>query len=303
MTFSILITGATGLIGLRLVKALSFKGIDIIAVSQNVTNAQKILPPVKKIISWNEMDALKNEKVDAIINLAGTNLDSKRWKNKFKKDIYDSRIESTRKIINLIKNMAVKPEVLINASGVDYYGDTGDKDINEDFPHADIFIGNLVNDWEQEAFKAKESGVRVVCLRTGFVVARESHAFKKMIMPYRLFAGGYPGSGKQYLSWIDIEDLINIYIYCIGNKSLSGGINATSPNPVRLKEFSKQIGKVLHRPAFFRVPSFVLKILFGEISGLILSGRKAIPQGLLKAGYKFKYPDLNETLKKELSWE
>jgi len=300
MPSTILITGATGLIGLRLVKFLSQKGSEIIAVSQNVMNAQKILPAVKKIISWNELDTLKNEKIDAVINLAGTNLDAGRWNSKFKKKIYDSRIESSRKIVGLIKDMPYKPEVLINASGVDYYGDTGDRDIDENSPHADSFIGNLVNDWEQEAFKAQQYGARAVCLRTGFVIARESKAFKKMVTPYKLFAGGYPGSGKQFISWIDIDDLVNIYLFCIENKSLSGRMNATSPNPLRMREFSHIMGKILHRPSFFPAPAFVLKLLFGEISTLILSGRKALPGKLSKAGFIFKYPDVYDSLSKEL---
>ena len=300
MPSTILITGATGLIGLRLVKFLSQKGSEIIAVSQNVMNAQKILPAVKKIISWNELDTLKNEKIDAVINLAGTNLDAGRWNSKFKKEIYDSRIESSRKIVGLIKDMPYKPEVLINASGVDYYGDTGDRDIDENSPHADSFIGNLVNDWEQEAFKAQQYGARAVCLRTGFVIARESKAFKKMVTPYKLFAGGYPGSGKQFISWIDIDDLVNIYLFCIENKSLSGRMNATSPNPLRMREFSRIMGKILHRPSFFSAPAFVLKLLFGEISTLILSGRKALPGKLSKAGFIFKYPDVYDSLSKEL---
>lgn len=301
MPFTILITGATGLIGLRLVKFLSQEGYEIIVLSQNVTNAQKILPAIKKIISWNELDTLRNEKIDAVINLAGINLDAKRWNDKFKKEIYDSRIESTRKIVGLIKNMKNKPEVLINASGVDYYGDTGDSEIDENSPHEDSFIGNLVNDWEHEAFNAKQYGIRVVCLRTGFVIAHESKAFKKMVTPYKLFAGGYPGNGKQFLSWIDIEDLVDIYLYCIGNKSISGGINASSQNPLRMKEFSRLIGKILHRPSFFPAPAFLLKLLFGEISRLILAGRKALPEKLLKTSFTFKFPEAFASLSKELN--
>ncbi|MFI5144172.1 MAG: TIGR01777 family oxidoreductase [Ignavibacteria bacterium] len=301
MPFTILITGATGLIGLRLIKFLSQKGSEIIAVSQNVSNAQKILPAAKKIISWNELDSLMNEKFDAVINLAGTNLDAKRWNGKFRKEIYDSRIESTRKIAGLIKDLPSKPEVFINASGVDYYGDTGDREIDEHSPHEDSFIGNLVYDWEQEASRAKHYGVRVVCLRTGFVIAHESKAFKKMMKPYKLFVGGYPGNGKQYLAWIDINDLVDIYLFCVENKSISGGINASSPNPVRMKEFSHLIGKILQRPSFFPAPAFLLNLFFGGIARLILSGRKAKPGALLKAGFTFKYPDVSESLSKELN--
>ncbi len=298
---SILITGATGLIGKYLVKLFLQDEFDIILLTQKISNAQKTFPSIKKIISWDNISALSKDKIEVIINLAGTNLDAKRWTGNFKKEIYDSRIESTRKIVELIGKMGSKPEVLINASGVDFYGDTGDRDIGEDAPMADSFMGNLVNDWEAEALKAQKFGVRVVCLRTGFVVSRNSKAFKKMLMPLKYFVGGFAGSGKQYLSWIDIDDLVRIYSFCVNNKSMTGAVNASSPYPETMKNFSKQIGKLLHRPAFFRVPAFVLKIMFGGISELILSGRKALPVKLLNAGFSFRFEHAIDSLKKEIS--
>lgn len=293
----ILITGATGLIGSYLVKALISRGDEVFIITRESSSAKKIFPEVNYFIEWNNLDSLKNIKPDAVINLAGMNLDEKRWTEKVKKQLYDSRISSTRKLVELIKKMQNKPDVLINASGVDYYGDTGDKEILEDSPPADLFISQLVYDWEKEALEAEKSGVRVAVLRTGFVIAKDSKAFKKMVFPFKLFAGGYAGSGKQYLSWIHIEDLVRVYEFVIDNTKIKGAVNASSPNPVRMKDFAKLIGKVLHRPWFIPAPGFLIKILFGGVAEAVLSGRRALPKKLLDAGYKFEYEYAGDAIK------
>jgi hypothetical protein len=286
---NVLITGATGLIGGHLVRAFIIKGDEIFIVTRNTHSARKVFSAVKNFIEWENLDSLNEVKLDVIINLAGMNLDERRWNDKVKKRLYDSRINSTKKLVELIGAMAYKPEILINASGVDYYGDTGEKDIYEDSPPADLFISKLVCDWENEAVKAEKYGVRVVLLRTGFVIAKESNAFKKIVLPFRLFAGGYAGNGKQYLSWIHIKDLVRIYLYVIDNKKIRGAVNASSPNPERMRDFAKHIGKILHRPWFFPAPRFLMRILFGEVADVIVSGRKALPKRLLDSGFKFNY--------------
>ncbi len=275
---NILITGATGLIGSHLVEEFINEGDGIFIVTRNANSARKIFPAEKNFIEWENPAALKEIKINVIINLAGMNLDEKRWNVKVKKQIYDSRINSTKKLVELIDEMAHKPEVLINASGVDYYGDTGEKDIYEDSPPARLFISKLVCDWENEALKAEKYGVRVVLLRTGFVIAKESNAFKKMVLPFKLFAGGYAGNGKQYLSWIHIKDLVRIYRYIIDNKQVKGAVNASSPRPEKMKDFAKHIGKILHRPWFFSAPKFFMRILFGEAADVIIAGRRALPK-------------------------
>jgi hypothetical protein len=285
----ILITGATGLIGSYLVKALTARRDEVFIVTRNSRLAGGVFPGVKNFIEWDNLDSLKNVKINAVINLAGMNLDEKRWNEKVKKQLYDSRINSTRRLVELMEIMIHKPEVLINASGVDYYGDTGDKDIYEDSPPADLFISQLVCDWEKEALKAEITGVRVVMLRTGFVIAKDSMAFKKMVLPFKLFAGGYAGNGKQYLSWIHIDDLVRVYEFILGNAQIKGAVNAASPYPERMKDFAKYIGKKLHRPWYLPAPGFLLKILFGEIAIVLISGRKALPKKLEDAGFKFKY--------------
>lgn len=296
----ILITGATGLIGRYLTRSFVSRGDEVIIVTRSIGSAKKVYPNSKNIVEWDSLHSLKDENISAVINLAGMNLDEKRWNEKVKKRIYDSRINSTRKLIEFISTMTKKPEVLINASGVDYYGDTGDKDIYEDSPPAEMFASKLVRDWEAEALKAEKYGLRVVLLRTGFVIAPDSKAFKKMVLPFRMFAGGYAGNGRQYLSWIDINDLMRIYNYVIDNKKLTGAVNACSPNPERMRDFARNIGKVLYRPWFFPVPGFLMKILFGEVSDAILSGRRALPKKLLDSGFDFECPDALSVVKKSV---
>jgi uncharacterized protein (TIGR01777 family) len=296
----VLITGATGLIGSYLTRSFVSLGDEVIIVTRNISSAKKVYPNSGNIVEWDNLDSLRNENISAVINLAGMNLDEKRWNDKVKKRIYYSRINSTGRLIEFIGIMTKKPEVLINASGVDYYGDTGDKDIYEDSPPANMFAAKVVRDWEAEAGNAEKFGVRVVCLRTGFVIAPDSKAFKKMVLPFRFFAGGYAGNGRQYLSWIHIEDLVNIYRYVIDNNGITGTVNASSPHPERMKDFARIIGKVLHRPWFFPVPGFMMKILFGEVADVILAGRKALPKKLKDAGFEFKYPDALTAIRKSV---
>jgi len=289
MPKTILITGATGLIGNNIVDAILRRGDEYIALTHNIGSAKKKLKGAKRIVSLKDYLSIKDEKIDAVINLAGMSIGEKRWNEKVKKEIYDSRIETTRKITELISQMPAKPEVLVSASGVDYYGDRGAEDVYEDAPNADTFMGNLCRDWESEASKAEQYGVRVVRTRTGFVLAKNSEAVKRLTLPYRLFIGGPIGSGKQYMPWIHIDDLVGIYLYAIDNQNVKGAINATAPNPETMKEFGKNLAKVLHRPSFFPVPQFAVKIAVGEMAQVVLTGRRALPKKIMDLGYKFNF--------------
>jgi uncharacterized protein len=291
-----LITGATGLIGKYLVKSILTNGDTVIALSTNVEKAKLSLPGVNTIVNFNDHLSLKNESIDAIINLAGANLGSKHWTEKAKKEFYDSRINVTGKVVDLISKMDKKPEVLVSASGIDIYGDRGEEDIYEEDKLANTFLANLCRDWEAEALKAEEYGVRVVLMRTALVLAKESSALKKLVLPFRFFTGGYIGSGKQYVSWIHIDDLVAMYLYASENHSIKGAINTSSPEPLSMKEFSHVIGKVLIRSSWLNVPSFLIKIILGEMSEVVLTGRKALPKKILDAGFKFKYTNLSNAL-------
>jgi uncharacterized protein (TIGR01777 family) len=297
MSKTMLITGATGLIGPRIVLALRSRGDDVIAVTRDDISTRLKLPDVKKIVNWNNLTSLNNESLHGVINLAGMNMGVKRWNEKIKKQLYYSRIHTTRKIVDFINSMTNKPEVLVNASGVDYYGDTGDRDIYEDSPPGTSFAAKLTADWEAEAQRAEKAGVRVVLVRTGFVLAPDSPALKKMALPFKFFAGGYPGNGKQYFSWIHINDIIGTYLFVLDHNDIRKAVNAISPNPLMMKDFCFELGKVLHRPSYFPVPAFLMKILFGEMSELVLTGRKALPKKLQHFGYEFQFPGALDALR------
>lgn len=289
MAKTILITGATGMIGGHIINVILKRGDRYIAVTTNVKTAREKLKDAYKIVSLKDILQLKDEKIDAVINLAGANLGGKRWNDKTKKEFYDSRIDTTGKLIELIAAMPEKPEVLVSASGVDYYGDTGSSEMHEESPPAKSYLGRLTHDWEQAALKAETYGVRTVCLRTGFVMAADSDAVKKLIMPFRFFVGGPLGSGRQYVSWIHIDDLVGIYLFAIDNMNVKGIYNAAAPNPETNALFGRNAAKILSRPSFVFVPAFMLKLIVGEMAAVVLEGRRAIPDKIIRAGYNFKF--------------
>jgi uncharacterized protein len=288
MPKTILMTGATGLIGGYILNALINRGDDVIVLSTHVESAQRKLKKVKRIINLNDYHTLKDEKIDVIINLAGTNVGNKRWNDEFKKIIYDSRIDTTRKMVELISAMKTKPEVLINSSGIDYYGDTGDRITDENSPYGNTFLGSVCKAWEAEAFKASDF-TRVSVMRTGFVMAKGSEAVKRLSLPFKFFIGGPIGSGEQYMPWIHIDDVVGIFLYSIDNPNINGPVNVCAPNPEQMKEFSKHLGKAIGRPSIFPVPSFVVKLVAGQMAEVILKGRRTIPKKISDAGYKFKF--------------
>ncbi len=300
MSKTVLITGATGFIGRHITRALADRGDEFIALTTNTEKAAKLFPGAKQIAGFDDILSLRYEKIDAVINLAGRNLADHRWNEYFKREIYDSRINVTKKITGLISAMERKPEVLISASGTDYYGDTGSKDIYEDSPHASDFMGRLCKDWESAALGAREYGVRVAVLRTSFVIGRDSTAVRKLVLPFRFFVGGPIGSGKQYMSWIHIDDVVGIYLLTLDDAKVSGPVNATSPGPETMKNFCRIMAKQIHRPSFFPIPAFAVNIAAGQMAQVVLSGRKALPQKIMELGYKFKFEHANDAWKEAL---
>ena len=290
MNKTFLITGATGLTGGYILKSLLERGDKAAVLTSSPETAGEKLPAsVRTIVPWKNYMKLADEKIGVIINLAGRNIGEKRWSEKVKKQIYDSRIITTRKLIELIKRMKVKPETLINASGSDYYGDRGNEPVTEESPPGTGFLSELCIDWEKEAYNAEDYGVRVVVIRNGFVMAKNAPALKKLALPFRLFAGSTAGSGKQYMSWIHVRDLVRIYLLAADRKEIRGAVNAVSPNPVTMKEFCKNIAVVLRRPSYLHVPSFLVKLVFGEMGSVVLNGRRAYPEKLIQAGFKFEF--------------
>lgn len=289
MRKTILITGATGMIGGHIAREILRRGDRYIALTINPIVAEKKLIEPFKIIPLKDVLSLKDEKIEAVINLAGANLGEKRWNDRSKKEFYDSRMITTCGLVKLISIMEHKPEVLVSASGVDYYGDTGKKDMYEEAPPANSYLGKLTHDWEEAAIEAKQFGIRVVVLRTGFVMARNSEAVKKLILPIKFFVGGPLGSGKQYISWIHIDDMVGIYMYAVENPKISGVYNATAPNPETNGNFGRYAAKILGRPSFMLTPAFMLKAVLGEMAVVVLEGRRALPKKIMDAGYKFVF--------------
>lgn len=297
----IIITGATGLIGQQLTIKLTDMGYKITIFTRNPDNAQKKLPNVHKVVKW-EYDYVDEwlhelESVDAVIHLAGANLSTKRWNKEYKKLLYDSRIISTKKLIEAIKTVERKPKVFITASAIGYYGNRSDEILTEESEPGKDFLANLCNDWEKEAKNVEQFGVRSVQIRTGLALSRNEGALKQMLPAFKYFIGGPLGNGKQWYSWLHIEDIVNVYVKALESEILSGPINAVSPNPVTMKKFAKILGDVLHRPSFFSVPKIILLLVIGQVAEVVTSSQRVVPEKLLNSSFKFKFEKLEDALR------
>ncbi len=297
----VFITGGTGLIGKLLVKRLLERGDDVIVLTRNAEKARKFFVDKVVVVEGNPSEPGEWQKeisgTDAIINLAGEPVTKKRWNDKEKKRIYDSRINAANSVVQGIKNAEIKPKVLINASAVGYYGFQKDeREINENETSGRDFLAKLCVEWEDAARIAEKDGIRVVRLRIGIVFAENGGALSKMVTPFKLYAGGPIGNGKQWLPWIHIDDIIGLILFSLDNE-VSGVFNATAPNPVKMKSFAETMGKITHRPSWLPVPSITLKATLGEVADVITSGQRAIPQRALEKGYEFEFPDLEGALK------
>jgi len=233
---------------------------------------------------------------DGIINLAGEPIAAKRWTHRQKHKIRTSRIESTHSLVTAIAKTKQKPEFLLNASAVGYYGSRGDEPITEEAEAGEDFLGSVCREWEVEAIKAEALGLRVILLRTGIVIGQGGGALAKMTPPFKYFIGGPLGSGMQWMSWIHLEDEVGLILHLIANAAARGPVNATSPNPVTMKAFSQILGKVMGRPSWAPVPAFALRLLLGEMAEMLLTGQRAVPAAAQKLGYQFRHPDLPQAL-------
>ncbi len=292
-TKKILITGGTGFIGSYLRAELLKSGHFITIVTRSPEKYAEEQADNQKFVSWEDGLDEAVEQADVIINLAGKNLFG-RWNERVKKQIYNSRINTTRKLVDFIEKATSKPELLISASGISIYGDHGDEIIDEKTSPANHFLGKLCIDWENEAGRAEKFGVRTAFPRIAPVLEDDGGMLEKMKLPFWLGLGGPVGSGRQYVPWIHMRDLCNAILYPIQNKSVSGAYNACSPNPETMSVFARKLGNVMNRPAFFKVPEFVLKIVLGEGSKLALESLRAQPGVLLQSGFDFEFADLEE---------
>ena len=294
----IVLTGATGMIGGSLAGRLSKADHALVLLSRNPPAQNKLAKT--QWLSWQPGGegewARAVDGADAIVNLAGEPIAGKRWTPKQKEILRSSRIDGTKALVDAIAKATVKPKVLISASAVGYYGPHGDELLNEDSKPGDDFLARLCIDWEAEANKADALGVRVCLLRTGIVLAKGQGALKKMVPPFKMFAGGPLGSGRQWMPWIHLDDEVGMIQFLLENERARGAFNGTAPNPVTMQEFCKALGDVLNRPAWARVPPSVLALMVGEMADMLLTGQRATPDAAVKLGFRFKYPRILEAL-------
>lgn len=291
----ILITGASGLVGTELQKSFAEKGYEMLLASRSE-------PKDDKHIQWSIEEGFaepeKLEGIDVVVHLAGENVSGGlRWSDEKKKAIRDSRVLGTRNVVDAISKLKDKPKVFVASSAVGFYGERGDEEVTESSAAGDTFLADVSKAWESESRRAEDAGIRTVLLRTGIVLSKDGGALGTMLTPFKLGVGGVVGSGKQWMSWISMQDEIAIINFVIENENIRGAVNAVSPNPVTNQEFTKTLGEVLYRPTFLPLPEFAVSMVFGEMGdALLLASTKVLPKRLTDAGFEFKYPDLKPAI-------
>lgn len=289
---NIVIAGGSGFIGQRLTNALLSKGHKIMILTRMAKTSTKDVRYVKWL---TEGTTPENELTDAdvFINLAGVSINAGRWSANHQKQIYESRMIATEELNRIISRLDKKPAVLINASAIGIYPASNTATYTEDSQQiADDFLGRTVYEWERKAKQVETYGTRAVYMRFGVVLGKGEGALPLMVLPYRLFAGGTVGQGGQWVSWIHVEDVVRSIIFAMNNANVQGAVNVVAPTPVTMKEFGQTIGSVLHRPHWMPVPSFILKLVLGKKSALVLEGQRVVPKVLTEKGYEFTFPTL-----------
>ena len=297
---TIAITGASGMVGTALANVLRDFGHTPVSITRNATDE------LQGSIIWDPARGLKDpsrlETVDTVVHLAGENIAAGRWTTALKDRIRRSRVEGTRSLVKSIAAIGHRPKALVCASAIGFYGERGDTLLDEDAVAGTGFLADLCREWEHEAEAAVELGLRVVKVRIGVVLSRKGGALAKMLFPFKLGAGGIIGSGKQYWSWIGLHDLVRVIAFCVEHDSIHGAVNAVSPNSMTNYDFTKSVGRALHRPTLFPMPAFAAKLLLGEMATeLLLSSARVTPKKLQEQGFEFHYPELVGCLEHELS--
>ncbi|KPB03680.1 TIGR01777 family oxidoreductase [Bacillus sp. CHD6a] len=294
----IAIAGGTGLVGQALTDHLIDKGHSIFILTRNTSNKkEKANVTYVEWLKESSTPETSLDGMDAFVNLAGESINSGRWTEEQKKKIIESRISSTKEINRIIGLMENKPEVLVNASAVGFYGTSETKTFTEEdtTPGSD-FLASTVYAWEKEAVQVKKEGVRTVFARFGIILDNEEGALPRMMLPYKMFVGGKIGSGEQWMSWVHIKDVVGAISFSLENIAVEGPLNVVAPHPKQMKDFGKTLGKVMGRPHWFPTPSIALKVALGEMSVLVLEGQKVLPVKLEDKGYNFLFSHLDDAL-------
>jgi uncharacterized protein (TIGR01777 family) len=301
---TICVTGATGLIGQRLVELLHERGYEICVLSRDAESAKRVLP-VQRTVAWAKPDeqiapAEAFEDCDAVINLLGEPI-NQRWTEGSKQRMRSSRVDGTRNLVKGLQLASSKPHTLISQSASGFYGPRGSDPVDEtEQPVGGDFLSELVTAWEQEALEARKLGIRVITPRTGVVLSASGGALSKMLLPFRLGLGGPVAGGRQYVPWVNRDDVCEALCFLLEHGTVDGAVNLCAPEPVTNLELSKTLGRVLNRPALLPVPAFALGLVYGEMASLITTGARMIPQRLQSLGYSFKHPELEDALRAEL---
>jgi uncharacterized protein len=290
------ITGATGLVGSRLVAKLQEQGEEVLILTRNASNAQAKFPQAQ-VVQYRPLESGDWQQAingcQAVVNLAGEPIAEKKWTAEQKKIILDSREIGTQKIVEAIEQATDKPQVLINASAIGYYGASETATFDETSPAGQDFLAEICQKWEAAA---QQTSVRSVILRFGIVLGNGG-ALAKMIPAFKMFVGGPIGSGNQWFSWIHVDDIVGMIVAGIQDVNMSGTFNATAPQPVKMKDLCEQLGKVLGRPSWMPVPGFVLETMLGEGATVVLDGQQVLPKAILDRSFTFQYADLSAALK------
>jgi len=292
----VLITGGTGLVGQHLARRLISKGYEIVMLSRHAGEKNRI-----KLFRWDvqkgEIDHAAFHGVNHVIHLAGAGVAEKRWTKAYKQEIRDSRIRALRLLFETVKERNIPLKSLVSASGVSIYGLDPAGIVSETTAPAFDFLAKVSIDWEEEALRFEKLGIRAVMLRTGVVLAKESGFIPEVAKPMKFYAGAPLGTGKQWVSWIHIDDLCNIYVKAIEDSSMNGPYNAVAPHPVTNREITVKMGRKLHRPVWLPpVPAFVLRLLVGEVTEILTTGQNVSSQKIEQAGYSFLFPDIDAAL-------
>ena len=301
------VTGATGFVGLRLVDRLQAEGHQVLALTRNANKVAQFpaadfpniqLMQYTPLESGDWQEAISD--CDGVVNLAGAPIADQRWTPDRKREILESRQIGTRKIVEAIAKADQKPSVLVNSSAIGFYGTSETATFDESSSAGSDFLAEVCQAWEAEAQKVKEVGTRLVILRTGIVLGKGG-AVAKMLTPFRLFAGGPIGSGRQWFSWIHREDLVNLILQALTNPQMEGVYNATAPNPVRMTEFCQTLGDVMQRPSWLPVPGFALEALLGDAAQVVLQGQQVLPKRTEAIGFQYQYSQVKPALAEVLS--
>jgi len=301
----VLISGGSGFIGSHLVASLAGDGHDVVVLTRRPET--KTLPSGVRYVTWDARSASGDwvkelSGAQAVVNLAGASIGTWPWTKRRMIELISSRVSPTTALVQALERTPamLRPPVLVSASGIDYYGDRGDEVITEESGPGDSFLAQLGQQWESAAQMAEPLGVRVVRIRTSMVFGPEAYAFRLLTLPFRFFVGGPLGNGRQWFTWIHVDDIVGLYRLALEDRRVSGPLNGVAPDIRRQRDLAKEIGRVLHRPALIPVPSFVLRLVLGKEAQLLLHGRHAEPAKALGYGYRFRVGGLHEALEETL---